>query len=250
MLTSILIVAMTRETDPWIARQKLTHPVDMTYQINSIINHHLNSCASHSNINTVHQKCLNELKQVESEVDSLSPTTSVKFGDSVYRYSKGNAIVDWLGQFFAMMRLAPSITLIRDVPIVIGTDKLAHFFETGYEYYVRGETLGVEYGIKTEQTYFGLGISGVYSHADLYANLKGFDFWTQLVPYHLDCNLIKCSIANPFELDEYFDLNFDESINLSHFTRTFVNPSQITPCTHIPYNGSSRFHHAIHPSRL
>ena len=38
----------------------------------------------------------------------------------------------------------------------------------------------VKWGQKTERTYFGLWVSGVYSNADLYANYAGMKFYDAL----------------------------------------------------------------------
>ncbi len=74
-----------------------------------------------------------------------------------------------------------------------GTDKMAHFFEQGYEYYEiykRGLEKGltedeaiqkaVKWGRKTEKTYYGTLVSGVYSNADLYSNYAGLKFYLGL----------------------------------------------------------------------
>jgi len=74
-----------------------------------------------------------------------------------------------------------------------GSDKLEHFFQQGYSYYkIRNAanakgTIGedaiaqaVEWGKKTERTYYGLLVSGVYSNADLYANYAGMRFYDGL----------------------------------------------------------------------
>jgi len=74
-----------------------------------------------------------------------------------------------------------------------GIDKLDHLFQQGYEYYelkqkaiARGATPAdaekeaIAYGQKTERTYFGLLVSGVYSNADLAANHAGMRFYENL----------------------------------------------------------------------
>lgn len=74
-----------------------------------------------------------------------------------------------------------------------GTDKVAHFFQQGYTYYrVYLEALkkgassdeatrkAVAWGVKTEHTYFGTLVSGVYSNADLFANYVGMEFYQGL----------------------------------------------------------------------
>ncbi len=74
-----------------------------------------------------------------------------------------------------------------------GTDKIAHIFQQGYDYhkiYKQGLAKGltkkqavkkaVKWGQKTENTYFGIWVSGVYSNADLYSNYAGFKFYLGL----------------------------------------------------------------------
>jgi len=81
-----------------------------------------------------------------------------------------------------------------------GIDKLDHFFQQGYEYYelklksltagatvAQAEKSAIAYGQKTERTFFGLLVSGVYSNADLYANYVGMKFYENL--------------TNPIEID-------------------------------------------------
>jgi hypothetical protein len=74
-----------------------------------------------------------------------------------------------------------------------GIDKLEHFFQQGYKYYAirnsevaKGKTIvdaekkAVKWGQRTERTYYGLLVSGVYSNADLYANYAGMKFYVGL----------------------------------------------------------------------
>lgn len=86
--------------------------------------------------------------------------------------------------------LSPTVRLYS---VELGIDKLDHFFQQGYDYYAiekrelaRGKTpavavkAAIEWGKKTERTYFGLLVSGVYSNADLYANYAGLKFYQNL----------------------------------------------------------------------
>jgi len=74
-----------------------------------------------------------------------------------------------------------------------GIDKLEHFFQQGYKYYTIGRESSAEgkspneaarraikWGQRTERTYYGLLVSGVYSNADLYANYAGMHFYDGL----------------------------------------------------------------------
>lgn len=74
-----------------------------------------------------------------------------------------------------------------------GTDKIAHFFQQGYAYYKISERAAakgsardeaarkaINWGRKTERTYYGTMVSGVYSNADLAANYVGMLFYRGL----------------------------------------------------------------------
>ena len=74
-----------------------------------------------------------------------------------------------------------------------GTDKIEHLLQQGYKYYkiyneavASGKTpeeaskKAVKWGQRTERTYFGMLVSGVYSNADLYANYAGMKFYLGL----------------------------------------------------------------------
>jgi hypothetical protein len=74
-----------------------------------------------------------------------------------------------------------------------GTDKIAHLFQQGYTYYkiyhrarVEGATpdaataKAVRWGQKSERTFFGTLVAGVYSNGDLAANYVGLKFYEGL----------------------------------------------------------------------
>ena len=74
-----------------------------------------------------------------------------------------------------------------------GIDKIAHFFQQGYDYYkiyhralAKGSTSNeavkkaIRWGKMTERTFYGTLVSGVYSNADLCANLVGLKFYQGL----------------------------------------------------------------------
>lgn len=74
-----------------------------------------------------------------------------------------------------------------------GTDKIAHFFQQGYQYYRTArkgiangrsaedaEAKAVAWGRWTENTYYGTLVGGVFSNADLFANFVGMRFYEGL----------------------------------------------------------------------
>lgn len=75
----------------------------------------------------------------------------------------------------------------------LGTDKIAHFFQQGYQYYrmagrqvLKGATVqaaeakAIAWGRWTENTYYGTLVGGVFSNADLAANHVGMRFYEGL----------------------------------------------------------------------
>ncbi len=93
---------------------------------------------------------------------------------------------------FALLPAACSPT-IRLYGVDLGTDKIGHIFQQGYEYfslYVDARMGGAEdgaalakavsYGVLTELGLYGVLVTGVYSNGDLAANYAGFKFYRNL----------------------------------------------------------------------
>lgn len=75
-----------------------------------------------------------------------------------------------------------------------GTDKIAHIFQQGFTYYKLYEKAiakgaspknaaqsAIKYGKRTEATYYGYFVSGVYSNGDLASNFAGMKFYQNLL---------------------------------------------------------------------
>ena len=90
----------------------------------------------------------------------------------------------------------PFAHLMSDCPTIrlygvdLGTDKIGHIFQQGYEYFTRyadARAAGVDearavagavsFGVMTESTYLGVALTGVYSNGDLAGNYAGFKFY-------------------------------------------------------------------------
>jgi hypothetical protein len=97
--------------------------------------------------------------------------------------------------------------------IFIGSDKLGHFFQQGYQYFEKykegaSELETEEFGEKLENEEYGLGNnsafgSGVFSFADLEANRQGLEFYKELN-------------KNPhltFDINKYVNDQWNEEIN-------------------------------------
>ena len=122
-----------------------------------------------------------------------------KFGKWVNSHDFQAAPARYKTGYFESIYVAAPANYVTISPTInmygteFGTDKLEHFFQQGYSYYtIRHEALSmgaeeaaavqkaVEWGQKTERTYYGLLVSGVYSNADLYANYTGMRFYEGL----------------------------------------------------------------------
>lgn len=100
----------------------------------------------------------------------------VPYADSIYYFKPSNQIT-----------LSPTV---RMFDVEFGTDKIEHLLQQGWKYYemrraelAKGKTAAdadkkaVEWGKRSERTYYGLLASGVYSNADLAANFVGMRFY-------------------------------------------------------------------------
>jgi hypothetical protein len=106
-------------------------------------------------------------------------------------YRNGSIYQDhWFMDISKAIPLSPTITVAG---VQIGTDKLAHFFSEGRMYYrtyrsalrsgkSREDAIrhAVDNGMALERTIFGLRSTGVLSVADLEANHRGLQFYTEL----------------------------------------------------------------------
>jgi len=78
-------------------------------------------------------------------------------------------------------------SVVRVGDVLVGVDKLGHFFVEGWSYFetadLDGEGLpaALDWGEGTEATWFGRYTTGVLSHADLVANFEGLRFWRRVL---------------------------------------------------------------------
>jgi hypothetical protein len=100
----------------------------------------------------------------------------------------------WKSIFVFMPHIALTISpTVRMYGSEFGTDKIAHFFQQGYTYYqiyhrelsagatpLEAERRAIQWGKKTERTFYGTLVSGVYSNADLFANYAGMKYYEGL----------------------------------------------------------------------
>lgn len=103
--------------------------------------------------------------------------------------------------------------------ICISSDKLSHFLQQGYEYYMKAHGQGgsaveaEEYGMSTEAGGFGLTTTGVFSNADLEANRQGLRFYEDLT----------ASLSMTFDIANYISERWNEEANPSHYEASVGN---------------------------
>lgn len=138
---------------------------------------------------------------------------------SVYRY------VPW---WWVPLTAAPLEREVRVGDVVFSTDKIAHFFPTGWRYLVRYRERRAagddddtalraaidQIGVATELGGWGLGIDGIFSFADLEANYQGLVFFQRLCdPERPD--LVKAdsgwALRRPFDVGDWVNPCWDES---------------------------------------
>ena len=106
----------------------------------------------------------------------------------------------------------------------IGSDKVDHFFDQGYSYWVQSDYglsdwKAKEYGVDSEKKWFGLSAGGVFSFADLRANWGGYQFYKNLFSGDNSLLLVskdgRVNIRHSFDWTKHIDWQFDELKNPS-----------------------------------
>ena len=118
---------------------------------------------------------------------------------------------------------------IRLAGVLVGTDKLGHFFSQGLKYYesaVRGQTLErvVARGEFNELWIFGELTTAIYSNADLVANYEGYLFYRSLFQEGalpgkgpiLAWREGRPVVLRPFSWADHVNDYWDEALNPSH----------------------------------
>ena len=109
----------------------------------------------------------------------------------------------------------------------IGSDKVDHFFDQGYAYFVQSD-FGLSdwqakrYGRDSEYGWYGLAAGGVFSFADLRANWGGYQFYKNLFSGENSLLIVSedgvVSMRRKFDWSEHIDWQFDELKNPSFYS--------------------------------
>jgi hypothetical protein len=113
--------------------------------------------------------------------------------------------------------------------VVVGSDKIGHFFMQGLAYYDSvksgkplAEVLQTEHH---EDGIWGLKATGVKSYADMATNYQGYRFWSELIhgknPYFKCDKKIGWVKVRKFTWKEYVNLAWDEAYNCSDFLDSY-----------------------------
>jgi len=110
-----------------------------------------------------------------------------------FQPSYTESIYAWVAAPFPLSHMMTDCPTIRLYGIDLGTDKIGHIFQQGYEYLTRYEDAlasgadeataiagAVHYGVLTELGLYGILLTGVYSNGDLAGNYAGFKFFRNL----------------------------------------------------------------------
>ncbi len=108
----------------------------------------------------------------------------------------------------------------------MGPDKIDHFFDQGYSYWVKSsfgknDEKARKFGADSEKGWYGLLSGGVFSFADLRANWGGYQFYKSLFvgkkSHLLVSDYGEVSIRRNFDWNEHVDWQFDELKNPSSY---------------------------------
>jgi hypothetical protein len=119
---------------------------------------------------------------------------SLSLNDSIYRD------IDYLEGFSLKLKELSDVVNIDGH--LIGLDKIGHFFAEGWQYFelsrYEGESMEqvIEWGRQQEAGKYGYVTTGIFSYADLTANLNGWRFWNKVLLDEDDP--LKSWIANIF----------------------------------------------------
>jgi hypothetical protein len=179
---------------------------------------------------------------------------SMLLNDSIYRD------IDYIKGFSLNLKELSDVVNINGH--LVGLDKIGHFFAQGWQYFefthYEKETIdkAIEWGRKKEAGTFGFTTTGVFSYADLVANLNGWRFWNRVLLHQDDplkgvvANLfntpyVSCDIQvidsirhrklirawefnTPFDLSDYVDGAWDEGNNCNSYADPMIEEKVAT----------------------
>lgn len=172
----------------------------------------------------------------------------LSLNDSIYRD------INYLEGFSLKLKELSDVVKIRDH--LIGLDKIGHFFAQGWQYFEmteydeKGIDDALAWGRERESGLFGYKTTGIFSFADLVANLNGWRFWNKVLRRHhdplkstlanlIDSPYVKCKIQiidsikagkivkaweynTRFDMADYIDGAWDEGNNCNSYADPII----------------------------
>ena len=119
-----------------------------------------------------------------------------------------------------LARFGPAST-VRFGDVLLGTDKIDHFWEQGYQCFKvsrwgQEPEKAIRWSTRMERTIWGLGSTQVFSFADLAANYDGFTFFNDLLEPQSEIQRRPdgcVELVRPFDWSEWVDWEYDEFLN-------------------------------------
>jgi len=156
-----------------------------------------------------------------------------------FEVSAGRSVYDTIHRPITVFYLSPTINLHA---VYLGTDKLGHLFEQGYEYWevftaemARGGSEAAAYrkavklGIDQENGFYGTAIDSVYSNGDMAANYAGLKFYLNLTRPMVINGVRREPIVvlrdNEWRVNPAADRNFMRVFITDHYNEA-MNPSE------------------------
>lgn len=212
-------------------------------------------------INTLLKKSVEETKScdlkafVKTTKDFLRPRSLFAkiFGGGVEEFAIGSKDIDkyipeidtsiykdtpYSRSFIAsgaqIIRLATVYPSIRIQGVLLGVDKLSHFFETGlelYEEFLTPEKIAqgdrkiqinklVDRAIELEETNLGWTITGIKSYGDIHAHLQGAFFWEAYFKENGDwwrCENKKIKLKKVFDITHFSQVGWSEATQCNEY---------------------------------
>lgn len=149
--------------------------------------------------------------------------------------------------------------LLRIGSYFVGSDKLGHFIEEGYNYYriIHRERRSLKdalaFGERAESGHFGLLTTGIYSSADLAANYQGYnEFWRVLMdaidPF-VSCQKGVYKINRTFDVANHVNYSWDEAYNCSSYRNKEMNATIANNIALLEKKKQTRFACPIEPEK-
>lgn len=218
---------------------------DSTEKVNKIINRRISQALQEANL----KKGCSDGRLLDHLKYQLANANLIGINDVQdeidQSYSIGKFKKEFKESIFKDLTWRESIALntyglgpvIKIKDVMIGTDKIGHFFSEGYAYFEKASyrrwniQKALDFGSSTEAGFYGFMMSGIYSFADLSANFNGLRFWrnvsrkfdtiilddNKIAPLFI-CQNDQWTQANPFKIEDYVDFAWDESINCNEYS--------------------------------